>query len=132
MTNSLSKLFKQTYNYPKTELTNSIFLAIEIKQDKDLRFKYLSYGLIGVLSLGGFIFVFSYTVKQLSASGFFQYVSLIFSDISVLNLYWKEYLMSLADSLPIASLGTSFFLLFSMFFSARRILEKHRIKLLAF
>lgn len=130
MNNDLSKLMKQAYNHSETGLSSDIWRVIEIKQAKGLKIKSLSYGFLGVLSLGGFVFISVSIVKQFVASGFFQYASLAFSDGSLISTYWKEYLLSLSDSLPVASLGVAFFLLFSMFISAKKYVEQFKNKLL--
>ena len=125
MNENLSKLFKQTYDYPESRLKDDIWCAIQTKQVKSLKIQSLIYGIVGILSLGGFVFMTFYIKKQFASSGFFQYVSLAFSDGSLFTAYWKEYLLSLADSLPIASIGASVFLLFSMLISIRKILKQY-------
>jgi hypothetical protein len=130
MNNDLSKLMKQAYNQPETGLSADIWRVIEAKQAKGLKIKSLSYGFIGILSLGGFVLMSVSIVKQLSASGFFQYFSLAFSDGSLISIYWKEYLLSLSDSLPVASLGVTFFLLLSMLVSIKKSIEQYKNKLL--
>ncbi len=130
MNNDLSKLMKQAYNQPETGLSTDIWRSIEVKQAKALRVKSFSYGFLGLLSLGGFVFISVSIVKQFSASGFFDYASLAFSDGGLISTYWKEYLLSLSDSLPVASLGAAFFLLFSMFISAKKYVEQFKNKLL--
>jgi len=130
MNNDLSKLMKQAYNQPETGLSADIWRVIEVKQAEGLKIKSLSYGFIGILSLGGFVLMSVSIVKQLSTSGFFQYFSLAFSDGSLISVYWKEYLLSLSDSLPVASLGVTFFLLFSMLVSIKKSIEQYKNKLL--
>ena len=120
MNDKLSKLFKEDYVKPESRLSGDIWTAIQTKQAKSLKIQSLVYGIIGILSLGGFVFMTFYTKKQFSSSGFFQYVSLIFSDGSLFATYWKEYLLSLADSLPFASIGALLFLLFSMLISIKK------------
>jgi hypothetical protein len=55
---------------------------------------------------------------------------LAFSDSGVIATYWKEYTLSLADSLPFASLALSFFLLFILFISIRKVSYQFKNKLL--
>lgn len=130
MRDNLSKVMKQAYNHPETGLSDDFWRVIQNKQAKNLKIKSLSYGFIGLLSLGGFVFVSLSMVRQFILSGFFQYVSLAFSDGGLLAIYWKEYLMSLVDSLPVASIGTAVFLLFSMLISIRKIIHQFRNQLL--
>lgn len=130
MKDDLSKLMKQVYNQPETGLSADIWRAIEVKQTKSLKIKSLSYGILGILSLGGFVLMTFSVVKQFASSGFFEYASLVFSDGSLLATYWREYLLSLADSLPVASLGAAFFLLFSMLISIKKGIKQYKSQLL--
>lgn len=130
MDKNLSNMFKQAYNHPETGLSGDVWRAIEKRQAKSLKIQSLTYSLIGVLSLGGFVVMSLSLKQQFASSGFFNYFSLAFSDGSLLALYWKEYLMSLADSLPVASLGASAFLLLSMLLSIKKVINQFRNQLL--
>lgn len=130
MEDNLSKLLKQAYNHPETGLSGDVWRVIELKEARNLKIKSLSYGIFGILSLGGFVLMSISVIRQFSTSGFFEYVSLAFSDSSLLALYWKEYLLSLADSLPVASLGATFFLLFSVLVSMRQFIVQYKNRLL--
>ena len=128
MNDNLSKLMKKAYNHPKSRLSDSVWHSIQIKQAKNLKTQSLLYGFVGFLSLCGFVFMSFSLEKQFSASGFFHYASLAFSDGNILATYWREYLLSLADSFPFASLGASFFLLCSMLISIRKIARQYKYK----
>lgn len=130
MNDNLSKLFKQAYSHPETGLSDAIWRGIQLRQAKSLKIQSISYGIVGILSLGGFVFMFFHIKQQFNSSGFFQYASLIFSDSNLFATYWKEYLLSLADSLPVASLGALSFLLFSMLISLRKAFHQFKNKLL--
>lgn len=130
MSDNLSKLMKQAYNHPESRLSGDVWRVIEQKQARNLKMQSLAYGVTGVLSLGGFVFMSVSIVKQFSTSGFFEYVSLAFSYGGLVSVYWKEYLLSLSDSLPVASLGVTFFLLFSMLISIKKSVGQFKSKLL--
>ena len=60
-------------------------------------------GLFGILALAsGTLLVpaLAYTSSQLYASGFYDYLSLISSDHSLVLTYWREFGLSLVESLP--------------------------------
>ena len=59
------------------------------------------FGLLSVGFLTGSIFAFINMVQAISQSGFGQYVSLVFSDGGVVLSYWKEFLFSLVESIPV-------------------------------
>ena len=130
MEENLSKLMKRVYNHPESRLSDDVWRSIQIRQAKGLKMQSLLYSFVGVLSLCGFVFMSMSLVKQFNSSGFFHYASLVFSDGDILATYWKEYLLSLADSFPFASLGASFFLLISMMISIKKLLKQYKGQLL--
>lgn len=130
MDENLLKLLKQAKNYPKTGLSDSVWRVIQIKQTKSLKIQSLVYGTALILSLGGFVFMSIAVAKEFVSSGFFQYVSVAFSGGGLFATYWKEYLLTLADSLPVASLGVMLFLLVSMLISFRKVVHQFKNKLL--
>ena len=68
-------------------------------------------GIVAVLSFVGLIFVWRSESSLIIHSETVKLLSLLFSDFSVILSYWKEYLLSLAESLPVVSvLAVVFFL----------------------
>ncbi|NVN97628.1 hypothetical protein HXX01_05410 [Candidatus Nomurabacteria bacterium] len=130
MDENLSKLLKQAKYHSETGLPEAIWFAIQNKQAKSLKIQSLVYGIAGILSLGGFVFMSISVVKEFIASGFFQYVSVAFGSNGLFVVYWKEYLLSLVDSLPVASLGALLFLLVSMLISFRKVMHQFKNQLL--
>ncbi len=126
MEKNLEKLMKQNYNHPESRLSDDIWYAIKVKQTRNLKIQSLVYSFIGAVSLCGFVFMSFNLEKHFVSSSFFSYVSLSFSDGNILATYWKEYLLSLADSFPFASLGVSFFLLISTLVSLRKVLKHYK------
>ncbi len=130
MNNNLSKLFKQAYSHPKTGLSDEIWRNIELRQNQTLKLKYISYGFTSIISLFGFILVALSVKENFVSSGFSEYFSLAFSDGSMLSMYWKEYLLSLAESIPVASIGSLSFLLFLMLTSIRKSVHFYKNQLI--
>lgn len=127
---NLYKVFKNAQYEPADSFSVQIWHNIQSKQANKSRDKFYLYTAIGVISFSGFV-AMSLSIKgQFESSGFFEYVSLIFSDGSLVIAYWKEYLMSLANSVPIASLGALTFLLFSILVSAKKAIQQYKSKLL--
>ena len=129
MDENLSKLMKLAYIQPRAGLSGDIWHVIQNKQAKRLKMQSLVYGITGVLSLGGFAFMLLSIVKELISSGFFQYVSFAFGGDGLFVSYWKEYLLTLADSLPVASLGILLFLLVSVLVSLRKVMHQYKNQL---
>jgi hypothetical protein len=127
---NLQKLFKKAVYHPEGRLSGDVWIAIEIKKAQITKTKKIGYLSLSVLSLSGSILSIKSLVEESIRLGFFNYFSLVFSDSGVIATYWKEYTLSLADSLPVASLALSFFLLFVLFISIRRASYQFKNKLL--
>lgn len=102
----MSKDFKNLLNYmnavePPADLYQSVFLNIKERQKKGARTRVFFLGLISFFSLASLFPLSSLIFKSFSQSGFFNYLSLAFSgDIIALASFWKEFIFSLAESLP--------------------------------
>lgn len=129
MEQNLQKLFKNAVYRPESRLSLDILSIIEYKSNKITKFKRLGYLCLSILSLSGSIFSIKSLIEQSTKLGFSSYLSLAFSDSGIIAEYWKEYTLSLADSLPIASLILSFLLLFILFISIRRASYQFKNKL---
>lgn len=121
MEQNIQKLFKQSSYTPESKLSNDIWGIIESKNTNLSKWKTFGYLSLGILSLSGSIFSIKSLIEEFTKLGFFDYLTLVFSDSGVIATYWKEYTLVLADSLPITSLMISLFLLFVLFISIRRI-----------
>ncbi len=130
MEQDLQKLFKQASYVPESRLSGDVFSLIMSKESKITKWKSFGYLGLSVLSLSGSVFSIKSLIVESTRLGFFEYLSLAFSDSGVIAMYWKEYTLSLADSLPVASLALSFFLLFVLFISIRKVSYQFKNKLL--
>jgi hypothetical protein len=126
----LQKLFKNASYLPEGRLSGDVFRFIEYKSSRITKLKRFGYLSLSVLSLSGSVLSIKVLIEQSTRFGFFKYLSLVFSDSGVIALYWKEYVLSLADALPVASLITTLFLLFVLFISIRRASYQFKSKLL--
>jgi hypothetical protein len=126
---NLSKIFKRAVYNPEGRLSGDIFRFIEYKQAQIIKWKRFGYLSLSVLSLSGSVLSIKVLIEQSVSLGFFRYLSLAFSDSGVIALYWKEYILSLADSLPIASTIASLFLLLVLFISVKRTYNQFKSKL---
>lgn len=98
---------------PSTELYVKVLSRINDVQVRGARIRVLlsGLGLIGALSL--MFFAYNYTITELAGSGFTNYFSLLFSDADALVLYWKEFGLTLLESLPL--FGVSILILSVLF-----------------
>ncbi len=126
----LQKLFKQATYHPESRLSGDICDAIQLKNAQIIKWKKYSYLSLSILSLFGSVFSIKSLIIQSTRLGFFEYLSLAFSDSGIIAKYWKEYTLSLVDSLPVATLAISLFLLFILFISVKRASYQFKTKLL--
>jgi hypothetical protein len=124
----LNTLFKQAIYYPENRLSDDIFLSISNQEAKSRRVKLWIYSSAIVLSLAGLIPVIIDLLSQFANSGFYEYLSLALLSSGSISSYWKEFILSLADSLPVMSLTLSFLLLFILFISARLIMRQFKFR----
>ena len=127
---NLQKLFKNASFVPESRLSRDVFGVIEYKSAQITKLKRFGYLGVSILSLSGSIFSIKSLIVQSIKMGFSDYLSLALSDGGVIAKYWKEYTLSLVDSLPIASLILSLFLLFVLFISIRRASYQFKNRLL--
>jgi hypothetical protein len=67
-----------------------------------------------------------YTLAQLYASGFYEYLSLMLSDRTLFLTYWREFSLSLIESLPSIALIVLIPLAVAFVWSLRRLLQDVR------
>ena len=81
----------------------------------------------GVFFLTGFIFIVKDLMVKLSQTGFYEYMSLLSSDGKYISTYWKEFTLSVTESLPMTNITVSLLLVFILFVSIRKIvLQKYK------
>ncbi len=82
-------------------LAESIILKIDAKAKQNAKLKTFGLGTVSALSVTASIPIISQIITSFTQSGFYNYLSIIFSDSDVAIVYWKEILISLAESLPV-------------------------------
>ena len=66
---------------------------------------------------------FRYAAQDFYQSGFYQYFSLLLSDRAIVMTYWKDFVMSLAESLPFFS-ATAMLTLFFAFLGSLKYMTR--------
>jgi len=127
---NLQKLFKQASYQPESRLSGDVLLLVEAKSSRIAKWKTIGYLSASVLSLSLSVMSIKSVIEQFTTTGFYNYLSLAFSDSGIIATYWKEYILSLVDSLPILSIILSFSLLFVLFISIKRVSYQFKNKLL--
>jgi hypothetical protein len=87
---------------PPKGLPERIMSRINTEEKSLVRIRAWVFGSSSIASFGLSLWAVIYLVKNVNESGFWQYLSLAFSDGTALA-YWHELSFSLAESLPITS-----------------------------
>jgi hypothetical protein len=86
--------------------------------------KLWSFVAMGVFSFIGLIPALKILSNDFTQSGFYEYLSLIFSSSGSIITYWKDFLLLLAESLPVISIISLCTLIFIFFLSAKYAMKQ--------
>lgn len=130
MSEDLHKIFQCSNDKDVSNLSDNIWGAIKKKKNNACHLKIFIYLILGLFSMSGSVLSIDSLISKFSKLGFSDYFSLIFSDTGLLATYWREYMITLVESLPVASLVLSLALIFVFFVSIEKITSQFRGKLL--
>lgn len=97
------------YNQILPGLEQDIIKKINKLENNRLFVKRITYSSVSLVSLFGIVQYITYIFKAISVSGAFEYVTLPFYDISLIT-YWKELILSIAESFPFMEFGITLFI----------------------
>jgi len=86
---------------PPKGLSLSILRRIEEEQKHSARIHLFAFAIAACASFVTLFPAFRYAADGFTQSGFYQYLSLVFTDGVSLLPYWKEFALSLAESFPV-------------------------------
>ncbi|MFA5934366.1 MAG: hypothetical protein WC827_00550 [Candidatus Paceibacterota bacterium] len=89
---------------PSLGLKEKIIFNIEKEAKKKAFFAFVFGGLTSLTSVLAMVYSLILIIKDYYVSGLSEYMSLIFSDSSVLMGLWKEYTYSIIESLPFVTI----------------------------
>ncbi len=89
---------------PPASLLGQVLFAIEKKQRLYNAITFWVYAAAAACSLLGCIIVLRLEWSTILHSEATQLLSLLFSDFNVMSAYWREYSLSLLESIPIVSI----------------------------
>lgn len=92
------------YTDPPEGLEELILKSISKERHKSAIFRLTSLGTISTASLFVLVKASISLWQSFSQTGFYDYLSLIISDGSVITTYWKEFAFLLVESLPLIGL----------------------------
>ena len=122
MENNLKKAFQNNVELPDENLAQNIWQGICRHEKKNDRNNLIGYGSLFVLALAFIVPAFKDLSTQFSQSGFFEYLSMVFSGGTV-SKYSSDLMLSLVESLPALKVAISLTLVFVIFGSFRQIIR---------
>lgn len=85
---------------PSKDLRQNIVLTI-VKEERQRAKNYLILSSTTALgSVVGVIFSVQYVIQVITQLSFYKYFSLFFSDSDIVLSYWRDFVMSLVESMP--------------------------------
>jgi hypothetical protein len=105
MDKNLTRIFCNLQVTPRDHLAADICHVIVLREKRSRHIKLSGYSIIAVVSLAAIIPATISLVDQFGQSGFTQYASLAISDGNVLAGYWKQFAVTLVESIPGISLS---------------------------
>jgi hypothetical protein len=119
MEKELKKAFLKAKYEENSDLADNIWQNITIQDKRMARMKLWAFSLTGLFSFVGLFPAIKSLLSDLSQSGFYEYLSLAFSSSGSIMSYWREFALSLAESLPTMSIILSFSLILIFLFSLK-------------
>ncbi len=86
---------------PSERLYGNILMRIEREKIRAARIRFALLGTTALASVIALIPAYQYAASEFAQSGFSQYLSIVFSDSGVALVYWKEFMLALAESAPV-------------------------------
>jgi len=124
MQKNLREAFLKSNLLPEASLAFDVWRSVVLQEKRAARFKLWAFSFIGLVSFAGLLPIFKTLSSDLSRSGFYEYFSLIFSDSGSVIHFWKEFSLSLLESLPVISAILSLILIFTLFLSLKYALKQ--------
>ncbi len=121
MQKKLKEIFLKASLIAKDNLADDSWQAIIKYEKQSIRIKLWAFSLISLTSFIVLIPVLKTMLSNFSQSGFYEYLSLVFSSGGLIISYWRDFLSSLAESLPVMSIALSLTLIVILFMSLKYV-----------
>jgi len=102
---TIQSILTQTTVESQTDLVDRILLTIKRKQKNRALIRTVFFALTTTISCFGLFFVWQTESNAIVNSGIGDLLSLLFSDSAVVLNYWREYLFSMVEAVPIVSVA---------------------------
>jgi len=111
---------------PRGELREKILFSINKEEIRRAKTYFLISVTTTLVSIFGLIFSVRYMIQGFYQSSFGSFISLIFSDPSIVVSYWKELSISLLETLPILGITISLVAVYTLLASIRTLVKNTR------
>ncbi len=112
---------------PRENLRGMVLAIINAERKRLAKIRLFYTSAFGLVSLLAVVPVTQYFLAEFSQSGFYQYLSLIFSDGSTALANWKELTLSLLESLPVTSMTIILVIIFALVVVTKFIIRDFQI-----
>jgi hypothetical protein len=112
---------------PSVGLYAAIMERIAYAKRRQARIRSGLFAALAIVSGAALVPAFQYTAEQFYASGFYDYVALVFSDRGFVLTYWRQFSLSLVESLPSLALLLLLPIAFALGYSLYRLTQTSRI-----
>ena len=112
---------------PRKGLYFAIMERIAYAKRRQARVRSGCFAALAIVSGAALVPALQYTAEQFYASGFYDYLTLIFSDRGFVIAYWRQFSLSLVESLPSLALLLLLPIAFALGYSLYRLTQTSRI-----
>lgn len=88
-------------------LRKTILVSIRKEERRRARMYLFVSTIVVPSSAVGIWFAVSYMTQEFYQSSFYNYFSLLFSDTDIILVYWQQFVLSLAESVPLIGVTVS-------------------------
>lgn len=104
MQDNLRLAIKKLEHNPPAGLLGVVMARVTAEEARRARVNSFVFSGVTLVSLIVAIIMFEYAAQEFAQSEFLQYFSLVFSDAGAVLASWKEFLLVLAESVPLTEL----------------------------
>jgi hypothetical protein len=117
---------------PDPRILERLFAALNKRKQAERLWRVRLFAMSAFVSVAALIPVAISLMKAFAASNFDAYMSLVFSDRSVIISSWKEITASLAESLPALTLAAALVLIAAFLWSLRSMVRFSATRIVVF
>lgn len=114
------------FELPKN-LRNNVLLSIRSEEKRIAKRELAVSAFAAVASIGAIVASVEYAVTAFYQSSFYSYASLLLSDPDMVLRYWREFSLTLLESLPVIGIVCFLIAMFALLVSLRFLARNMRL-----